>query len=352
MTGTHVTREQLDRLRDGQLPPAALAEVGGHVATCEACGKAVGEVLSVARMTRDLRIQVEADHESEHLTDDELMAHADGTLRRNAHLQECELCRAELDELMRFKSGSQPRRNWVPFAIAASLAVFVLVITTRDRAPATAPVAVTRPTVVPVPTPPAAVSTGYGRPEWDSWVADARKSRALPMPAIIAELQPQQSQLRGATEADDLQLSPDGAVVVSTRPQLQWDKREGASFIVILRNDDEIVESDPLTDPQWTPPQDLKRGAEYLWQVEMTIDGARSIYPKTPAPPARFRVVEQSALDEIENARKQHPEDFLLRAVILARHGLRNEALTALDQLKRSDAALAADLRKSLLDWS
>lgn len=351
MTGTHVTGEQLGRLRDGTLPPAALAEVGRHAATCEACGKEVGEMISLGRMTRDLRTQIEADGESEHLTDDELMACADGTSSDDAHLQECDVCRGEVDELIRWRSAARPRRRWIPYAIAASLAAIALMISMRDRSPvtpATPPVVSTSPNVVPPRPPPAIVVTGYGRPEWDAWVADVKKRRALPMPAIIAELQSQASQLRGEAAEDDLRLSPNHAVVVSARPQLEWAKREGASFIVILRNGDDIVESDPLTESRWKPRQDLKRGRAYQWQVEMTIDGVRSLYPKAPVPPARFRVLEQKALDEIEDARKRYPEAFLLHAVILARHGLRNEALAALDQLKGSDAALASDLQKSL----
>jgi hypothetical protein len=37
---------------------------------------------------------------------------------------------------------------------------------------------------------------------------------------------------------------------------------------------------------------------------------------------------------------------------MLARHGLRRETAEALDRLERDDAALAADLRASLRQWS
>jgi hypothetical protein len=331
--------------------------MGGHAATCEACGKAVREALSLGRMTGDLRIQLEAGHEPEHLSGDELMACADGTLRNDAHLQECEICRAEVEEIIRFKSAILPRvrRRWVPYAVAASIAAIALTIPMLDRAPrtppATPPASTSSSPALPEPVP-VPVARGYGRPEWDAWVADVKVRRALPLPAIIAELRPQKTRLRGAAEEDDLRLSPDHAVVASTRPQFQWTKRQGASYSVILRNGDEIVESGTLTDPRWKPRHDLKRGREYLWQVELTIDTVRSIYPRAPDPPARFRVLAQSALDEIDDVRKRYPEDALLHAVILARHGLRTEALAALDRLGRSDAALAADLRESLRRWS
>ena len=339
----------MDRLRDGSLSPAQVAAVGGHAATCESCGRAVDEALSIERMTRDVRTQFDAGHEPEHLSDEELMASADGSPRHDAHLQDCEVCRAEVDELLRFRSQMRPRRRWLPYAIAASVAAIALSVGVFNReteTPATPP----RVSTVTVPPPaPVVASTGYGRPEWDAWVADVKTRRALPMPAVIAELRPRESQLRGGADDDDLRLSPDHSVVADPRPRFRWNGRPGASYDVILRDGDEIVESGPLTEPQWQPRHDLKRGHEYQWQVETTIDGVRSLYPKPPAPPARFRVLEQSAHDQIEEARKRYPDDALLHAVILARHGLRDEALAALDRLQ--DAPLAESLRKSLREW-
>lgn len=368
LSGTHVTGEQLDRLRDGSLPPAEVAEVGRHAAACESCGKAIAGALPAGRMTRDLRVQIEAGPEPEHLSGDELMACADGTLRDHPHLQECESCRAELDELLRFKSTMRPRtrRGWRPYAVAAALAAAIAAIAltiplanwTVDRAPRTpAPPPSVSPHVstgaAPVPPEPVPVpvATGYGRPEWDGWVAGIKTRRALSMPAVIASLRPQKTHLRGAAEEDDLRLSPDQTVVADPRPRFQWSKQQGASYNVILRNGAGIVESGALTDPHWTPPRELKHGREYQWQVEVTVDGVRSIYPKAPDPPARFRLLDESALAEIEEARKQHPEDALLHTVILARHGLRAETLAALDRLEQSDPSLAADLRASLRSW-
>jgi anti-sigma factor ChrR (cupin superfamily) len=357
---THVKREQLDGLRDGTLPPAEVAAVGRHAMACETCGKAVGESLSMDRMMRDLRIQIEAGQDVEHLSQDALMAFADGMLHgeereaARVHLEECGICRSELEEIDRLKSLIRPRRRWAVYAIAASLAAIALILPLLNRQPET-PIPTPRhttssnPVVTQPPTDPE--TTGYGRKDWDRWVAEAKRGRQLPMPAIVAALRPPQTQLRGTTEDDDLQLRPNHVVVASSRPRLQWEKREGASYNVVLQIGEQIVESGALTDPAWTPAIDLKRGREYAWQVETTIGGVRSIYPKAPDPPARFRVLEQSALDEIDDARKRYPEDHLLQAVLFARYGLRDEAMDALDRLGRSDAALAAALRESLRKW-
>lgn len=356
---THVTREQLDRLRDGTLPPAEVAEAGRHAAACEMCGKAIGETLPVDRMMRDLRVQIEAEQDVEHLATDALMALADGKLPGDervaalAHVEECEICRSELDELGQLNQVIRPRRRWAIYAIAASLAAIALMLPSLDRrsdAPIPTP---RRTTVKPVVTqrPTATPTTGYSRKDWDRWVSEAKKGREFPIPAIVAALRTPKSQLRGSTDEDDLRLKPDKVVVASSRPQLQWKKRGGASYNVILQIGDEIVESGALTVPVWIPSTDLRRGREYAWQVEMTIDGVRAIYPKAPDPPARFRVLEQKALDEIADARKRYPNDALLHAVLLARYGLQEEALQAVDRLGRSDAALAAALRESIRKW-
>ncbi|HEX7807858.1 MAG TPA: hypothetical protein VF608_04020, partial [Thermoanaerobaculia bacterium] len=307
--------------------------MGSHAATCESCGRAIREAISLDRMSRDVRMQIEVSAEDEHLTDDELMASADGWEGHDAHLAACETCLAERDAIARFKKKSEPR-DWMPLAIAATVTAIAITIFVRNRGPIETPippgVVTTSSSVVEPPPGPAVVSTRYARPEWDAWVADVKERRALPMPAIIAELRPKKSQLRGDGDNDDLRLSPDHAVVASARPQFQWARRKGASYSVILQDGDEIVESVALADPRWKPRHDLKRGREYLWQVELTIDGARSIYPKAPDPPARFRILEQSALDEIEDARKRYPDDCLLQTVILAKHGLRDETLVEL----------------------
>jgi hypothetical protein len=327
--------------------------VGGHAARCESCGRAVREALSLDRMSRDLRMQIE-ESEPGHLSDDELMASADGWEGNDAHLAECRICLNELDAIKTFKKRLEPR-DWMPITIAASITAIAITIFLLKRAPTAQPIPPrisTTSTGVVSPRPvPVAVAKGYGRPEWDAWVADVKSRRALPMPAVIAELRPKKSQLRGETDEDDLRLSPDQAIVASAQPQFRWAEKKGASYNVIVQNGDQIVESGALTESQWRPRHDLKRGREYLWQVELTIDGARSIYPKAPDPPARFRVLEQSALDEIDDARKRYPDDPLLHAVILARHGLRDETLTELDRLKQRDAALAAALRDSLGNW-
>ena len=343
---THVTPEQLDRLRRGTLPPADVTAVGRHATACASCGSAVAEALALESKTRDLRLQIDAGDESEHLPEDALMACADGF--DHEHLQECASCRAEVEEMRMLKRSMRPRRRWPLYAAAAaaSIAAIAILLSLLGRRPDAVPVP--QPPVITQSSPPAPV--GYGRAEWDRGVADAKQARAFRVPAIVEQLRPPRSTFRGSSEKDPLELHPNGSIVASTRPRLRWSRLEGATYNVIFQLGDRVIESGRLASLYWTPPRTLERGREYAWQVETTLRGVRALHPQTPAPPARFRVVEQSAIDEIDAARRQYPDDALLHAAILARHGLRDEALAALDSLHR-DPALANDLRASLRTW-
>jgi hypothetical protein len=320
----------------------------------------VSDVLSAAHAVRDLRIQLEADDPG-HLPPDVLMAHADGLLEgeelQNArdHLEECDACRSEIAEIEQLKTLLRRPRRWVFYAAAAAaIAAMAIVLpplmrTLETPAPPPRGVAVPATPVPPVPSPPEGIR--YSRSQWENEVAAVKERRQLPIPAVVQQLQSVRSGLRGNAERGDLRLSPDSEVVMSSRPRLTWAARDEATYKVILQAGDEIVESSALTEPEWTPPNDLPRGREYLWQVELTVDGARSVYPRRPDPPARFRVLGQDALAEITEARTRHPDDPLLHAVILARHGLRGEALEAVDRLQQRDPSLAKALRDSLQKW-
>lgn len=348
---THVTRQQEDRLRHGKLPLAELTEVAHHATICGECRQSLQGLLPVDRVVRDLRLQIEAEN-AEHLSSESLMAFADETLlgteleAAGLHLQECEICAGEVDEIRRLRILLPRRRSWIPYAVAASVAVIAaagLLVMQRHTAPPPAPAPV-RPAVP--------VQQSYEHSTWSEWVAEARNRQELPVPSILAELRGSKTQLRGSAEGD-AGLEPDKIVVASARPQFRWSAPgRGATYKVILKSGRTVVESEALTEPRWTPSTDLKRGGEYEWQVEVTHGSDRRVFPRPPDPPARFRVLGQSDADEIKTAQERHPDDALLHVVIMARYGLRDEALAALDRLERQDARLAAALRDSLRKWS
>lgn len=363
---THVTSEQLDRLRDGTLPPAAVADVGRHAMACEMCGKVVGESLSIDRMVRDLRIQIEADQDAEHLSPDALMAFADGMLHgeereARVHLEECEICRSELDELARWKKVIRPRRRWAVYAIAASMAAIALVLPSLDRRSSTTP----RPAISkPIATQPPVLSTkpivpapgsGYGRPEWDTIVRAARAGEPLPMPRALRTLRHPSDILRGPEDPPGSDpVSPSGMVVETTRPAFTWNARSGdRSTVLVLAGDREVVRSESLTTATWRTPRDLSRGVTYTWQVEIDRNGELEVIPSPPARPPQFHILDAATHAGIEAARRQHPTDPLFLGIIYARAGLIDEARTELRRVREgADVPTAQRLLRELDSWS
>jgi hypothetical protein len=355
----HVTKEQAGRLRDGSLPPARIAEVGRHAATCAPCARLIELSFPVHRMVSDIRIQLEAEDDFSHLSLDDLIAHADGDLhgesleRTLAHLGDCESCRSELENVRTTEVIQKLPRRWLVYSVAASIATVIAVLAVVRRTdappPRDTPGVSARPSAQVAPV---AVARGYGNPQWNEWVAEAKATRAFPIPDIVTQLKPRRAKLRGESDAQNLHLWPSGVVIEENRPRFRWDARgSSARYTVILEVGDQIVESGPLSATEWVMPRNLKRGLEYAWQVEVAEGTSRVLFPRAPHPPARFRILEQNALDEIDAARRQFPNDRLLEAVLLARHGLRDEAIKALEGNAIRDRDLAAALRSSLDRW-
>jgi hypothetical protein len=144
---------------------------------------------------------------------------------------------------------------------------------------------------------------------------------------------------------------PVGTTVLNDRPVFRWEPVPGAGKYVVAVFDDrfqKVAESPALTSAEWTPEQPLARGRIYNWQVSAHI-GARTLRsPVPPAPEARFQVAAVETVAQIENARRDHPANHLLLAVLLANAGALDESAQELDALAASDPATAESLRQSL----
>jgi anti-sigma factor RsiW len=125
-------------------------------------------------------------------------------------------------------------------------------------------------------------------------------------------------------------VGPVGRVVREDRPVLRWRSLAGAVSYrasVVNSNFQIVDESLPTHATEWTPPAPLGRGQTYYWQVTATLaDGGEIISPGTPAPRAKFRVLEESAADELRRLEESASESHLARGVLYARAGLVEEA--------------------------
>ncbi|MBC7912063.1 MAG: zf-HC2 domain-containing protein [Pyrinomonadaceae bacterium] len=141
-------------------------------------------------------------------------------------------------------------------------------------------------------------------------------------------------------------VSPIGKVVRESQPTLSWQPLAGAKSYTVAIVDAKfrvVAQSHALTATSWTPDQALPRGANYSWQVTaLQEDGTKVVSPVAPAPQAKFRVMEQTAFDEVTRMETSGVRSHLARGVVYAEAGL-------LDEARAEFAALVRDNPRSQL---
>jgi len=345
--GAHLSREMLRRLARRELAPREIAELLRHVGECEECARASASGDEVGQQLDALQAPLDGDEGPWHPDHADLAAYADGTAgpaEREivaSHVEDCALCREDLQDLQALRRARPRRRGtWrAVFAVAAALAAVMLVLQRSDDRggpappPVNPPVVTTQPDATPgsgLPEPPTPPPPRYANAEWERLVRDAVESERLP---FAGGLENSPDILRGPDAGTAPELAPSGIVIDDVRPRFSWPAREGATYVVAIYSGDRLVaQSEALTERRWTPATALARGRTYAWQVKATSGGESEIIPAPPAPPARFHVVSRRDHDELAEARRLHPDDHLLHAVLAARAGLREEALQALSR--------------------
>src|SRR5205085_12694103 len=107
-------------------------------------------------------------------------------------------------------------------------------------------------------------------------------------------------------------------------PVFRWKPLAGATQYVVSIFDDRfnpVAASGALSEAEWKPEQPLARDRIYNWQVSATAGGRTVNAPVPPAPEARFQVVAPEIAREIESARREHPGNHLLLAVLYSKAG-------------------------------
>src|SRR3954453_16719075 len=97
----HLTVEQFARFQRQSLEAAELLACDEHLSGCEECRERLGMETAADARAQDLKALL-----SEHLSYDQVVTaakgHGDGAIGQ--HLTECELCRAEVEDLRQFQS--------------------------------------------------------------------------------------------------------------------------------------------------------------------------------------------------------------------------------------------------------
>ena len=124
-------------------------------------------------------------------------------------------------------------------------------------------------------------------------------------------------------------VTPVGTGVETDRPTFRWRALPGATSYVVNVYDSKlqnVATSSIESLPEWTPASPLKRGEVYTWQVTATKAGQEITSPVPPAPEARFKVLDQSKMQEVSHIRNSYPESHLVLGSVYSKAGLLDDA--------------------------
>lgn len=335
----HLTDADLRAFARHALPADRLLAVDDHLAACEACRQRAADAGRVAAGIAALRTDTLA--LDAHLSEDDVERFVTGALSIGeradmaAHVEDCALCRGEVDDLRRWVAR-RVRRRWPIYAGAAAAAVLVLTLAwpwiTAHVAPA------------PAGTSGIAIA-GLEQLSDDrrAQVRAAVQAGAVDLPAWLDDWSDDTERLMGAPPgADAFRLTaPVMTGVVDVRPTLRWTALTDADdYSVVVLDEDLRPAAGPATLPGtiWMPPAALERGRSYVWQVTARRGAQTVTAPTPPAPMARFRVIDAAAAAEIARVADAAPQAHLLLGILLAQAGARDDAACHLRQVPPDDA--------------
>lgn len=173
-------------------------------------------------------------------------------------------------------------------------------------------------------------------------IRSALQTGKLEQSSALAQLAPQPSVLLGRP-GDGVPfglIGPLGQVVRTKQPTFRWRPLAGAqSYTVTVTDADlnEVATSPPLNTTEWRITKSLKAGGIYSWQVAALKDGVRITSPVLPAPQAKFKVLDHSTSETLQQAQRAYPDSHLTLGVLYVKAGLLDEAEQELRVLARDN---------------
>jgi hypothetical protein len=239
-----------------------------------------------------------------HLTQVDLEAYLGGRLpsdrlkQYGTHLDSCEACRAELEDLRTFKSelagfqrsepalraGGRSKRSTglgLPQAAVIAAVVVAAIGATvwwkwagprASERPAAIAVAVAGTHSLPAASPAASAQTH-----------DTRLAAVVAPPPAVARpvVSPEIPEANGEFAL----LGPMGEDITETRPEFRWQKLVGAvrySVAIVDIRLHPVQRSPALHTTSWRPRRPLHRGKTYIWQVTATLRGGKTVVASSP----------------------------------------------------------------------
>ena len=398
----HPTKRQLDEYRSRLLAPADFLSVHRHVTTCPRCAAECDSPGDRARDLHNLHAALlEAPDETPyHLSAAEVAAYAGGTSNEidleiaESHLSACSTCLTEVQrhapiEVNTFKPRDPSFMNvWrIAAVLACGIIVILLAMWLLRSKPAPPQEQVWNPATTPQSSPAAEVQPSpevLPEAELALVLNDGNRKVTVDKQGALAGLErlplPIQQKVRAALQAGKLEPSPAlaqlasapstllgksgdglpfrlvgpvGEVVRSEQPTLRWHALAGAqSYTVSVTDADlnEVATSPPLNTTEWRISKPLKDGGIYSWQVTALKDGVKITSPVLPAPQAKFKVIDRSTSEMLQQARRTYPDSHLTLAVLYAEAGLIDEAEQELRAVVRDNprASIAQKLLRQV----
>lgn len=269
---------------------------------------AVGEPVVKPKLTAP---SSDVEESVRHLTREEFAAYASGQLAPDrlrycqAHLDSCEECREELEDLRTFKSESafpppvpnrgvlRKRRRGITLPLAAVIAGILVagvaaVLWWRHASPRANKTLVAAAVAQPPAPPTAVASAGAQTPAVPAAATQQRKlqlAAEMPRPHERAPA-PGAGAAAGAPQANSgfALLAPLGEVT-DTRPEFTWQPLAGAvhySVVIVDTRLRPVQHSNALHTTAWRPRRPLHHGRTYFWQVTATLPGGHKVVASAP----------------------------------------------------------------------
>ena len=363
---------------------ADLMAVDRHVAECPGCQ----EVLMAAAPAASFDLEPAS---GGHLEYEEIEEYANGLgaagtrAAVDAHLAQCERCRAEVEDVSGFVLERQSRKEreprtrgagrsaiapWWRWAAAGGLAAGIgLVLMWPQFHPGLQRRAVSRNSTGAVRT----LLMDGGRPVGLDTRGEVRglpdlpqaegavlavllAGGELPLAAAPGELKGNGGAQRATREtaAEFAPVEPLDRVTLDDRPVFRWTALAGARAYRVRVFDPDyrlIADSALLAETEWRPEKALARGQVYSWQVTGMRGEAEVPAPRPPASEARFAVLDRVRADRLTAALMRTPVSHLALAALYAEAGMSGECRRELDALQTENpgSALVARLRSQMV---
>jgi hypothetical protein len=375
----HLTEEELRQYRRRTMPSPALLEADDHLARCSECRRSLERVepgaASDVALWRALTGAETAGQQ--HVSHEELVAFVENDWsitdrsRVTAHLEGCAECRADSEDLSRFRAELEDRPKpdriakirrrpawFIPVWVGAAAVILVgIFVGLRFDQGTGEP----QPNVI------AQLTDAGGAIRLDSSgqlvtpapleAADAAKikdaliNRRIEPAAVLTQFASPPGQLLGRPTGPSRSalVAPVATAVASDQPVLRWRPFGDGQYMISIYDAryQKVAQSPSLRQTEWRPDHPLPRGSIYTWQVMADSKHGPLRDPVPPEPEARFEVLQQSEADQLEKAQREHPGSHLLLGILYAQAG-------ALDDSERELTALLAanphsDVAKNLL---